>query len=227
MVGAGRVDRGVDDGAGARGVDDERLVASGARRGPCRAARARGRPAARRRAARRRRGRSTRSGWSTGGRRSATSRLPSRRRSTCAGVSISPRRSSSHAWQPGAQRLREVGQQRVGRRAGEADRQPAELAGGGGPGVLLRRARRRARMERARSSRTSPAGSSSTRRVVRRSSVTPTSASRRRMICESGDCAMCSRAAARPKCSSSPTATNACSWRISMATKIMQFRALN
>ena len=35
------------------------------------------------------------------------------------------------------------------------------------------------------------------------------------MTWESGDCAMCSRAAARPKCSSSPTATNACSWRIS------------
>jgi hypothetical protein len=44
-------------------------------------------------------------------------------------------------------------------------------------------------------------------REVRFSSGVPSSASSRRICCDSGGCAMCSRAAARPKCSSSATAT--------------------
>ena len=64
-----------------------------------------------------------------------------------------------------------------------------------------------ARISRARSSSTSPAGASSTLRVVRYSSGSPSSASRRRICWESGGWAMCRRAAARPKCRSSATAT--------------------
>ena len=47
------------------------------------------------------------------------------------------------------------------------------------------------------------AGVSSTRRVVRMNSTSPSS----RIARESGDCDMCNRSAARPKCNSSATAT--------------------
>ena len=52
-----------------------------------------------------------------------------------------------------------------------------------------------------------PPAVSSTRRVVRTNRTTPRSRSSSRIARESGDCDMCSRSAARPKCSSSATAT--------------------
>jgi hypothetical protein len=63
-----------------------------------------------------------------------------------------------------------------------------------------------------------PAGVSATLRVLRSNSVTPSSRSSFRIVWLSGDCASRSRAAARPKCSSEATATNASSDLISMPT---------
>ena len=64
----------------------------------------------------------------------------------------------------------------------------------------------------------SPAGVSSTRRVVRTNSTSPSSRSSSRIARESGDCDMCRRSAARPKCSSSATATKYRSCRSSTGT---------
>ena len=99
-----------------------------------------------------------------------------------------------------------AGQHRVGRGARESDREAAVLAARRAAGVLDRRVDR-GEDARARSSSTSPAGASSTLRVVRYSSGSPSSASKRRICCESGGWAMWSRSAARPKCRSSATAT--------------------
>ena len=60
---------------------------------------------------------------------------------------------------------------------------------------------------RARLSRAAPASVNSTRRVVRTNNVAPSSRSRSRIARDKGDCDMCSRSAARPKCNSSATAT--------------------
>jgi hypothetical protein len=78
-----------------------------------------------------------------------------------------------------------------------------------------------ARTARARSRYAAPASVNSIRRVVRRSSCTPRAVSRLRICCESGGCAMCSRAAARPKCRSSATATKYRSWRRSIDIAIV------
>src|SRR5437867_5655166 len=63
---------------------------------------------------------------------------------------------------------------------------------------------------RACSSSAAPAGVSATERRVRSNSAACSVFSRLRMACVSGGCVMCRRRAARPKCSSSATATN---WR--------------
>ncbi len=64
-----------------------------------------------------------------------------------------------------------------------------------------------ARIARPSVSSASPAGVSVTRRVLRTSSGPPSSASRWRIWADRADCARCSRAAAREKCSSSATVT--------------------
>ncbi len=58
-----------------------------------------------------------------------------------------------------------------------------------------------------RGSSAAPAGVSVTLRLVRAKSGAPSSASSAWMLCDSGGCVMCRRCAARPKCSSSATAT--------------------
>src|SRR5437867_1825891 len=63
---------------------------------------------------------------------------------------------------------------------------------------------------RACSSSAAPAGVSATERRVRSNSAACSVFARLRMACVSGGCVMCRRRAARPKCSSSATATN---WR--------------
>ena len=84
-------------------------------------------------------------------------------------------------------------QHRVGRGAGEPDREAPVLAARGAARVVDRGSRPRPGSRGARSSSTSPAGASSTLRVVRYRSGSPSSASKRRICCESGGCAMCSR----------------------------------
>ena len=64
-----------------------------------------------------------------------------------------------------------------------------------------------ANARRERSSKTEPDAVSSTLRVVRTNSTTPRSRSSSRIARDNGDCDMCNRSAARPKCSSSATAT--------------------
>src|SRR6516165_11871881 len=64
-----------------------------------------------------------------------------------------------------------------------------------------------------------PALVSATWRVVRVNSGVPSSRSRRRISSLSVGAARCSRSAARPKCSSVATATNASSWRNSTARR--------
>src|SRR4051812_10774997 len=71
---------------------------------------------------------------------------------------------------------------------------------------------------RARASSATPAGVSSTRRVVRTNSTSPSWRSSSRIARDSGDCDMCRRSAARPKCSSSATATKYRSCRSSIGT---------
>ena len=76
------------------------------------------------------------------------------------------------------------------------------------------------RMLRAWGSSRSPASVSATLRVLRSNSVTPTRRSSCRIWEESACWAMNSRSAARVKCSSSATATNARSSRVSRSTVI-------
>ena len=94
-----------------------------------------------------------------------------------------------HAGQLPAQRGGERGEHRVGRGAGEADREAPVLAARGAAGVVDRGVDRGQDLAAA-LEQTSPAGESSTLRVVRYSSGSPSSASKRRICCESGGCAM-------------------------------------
>ena len=98
----------------------------------------------------------------------------------------------------------------------ESDVQPlfglAKVAFAGLPGWSDRRASAiapsiSANARRERSSNTDPAAVSSTRRVVRTNNTNPSSRSKSRIARDNGDCDMCKRAAARPKCNSSATAT--------------------
>ena len=76
-----------------------------------------------------------------------------------------------------------------------------------------------ARIARASRRNAAPAGVSATRRRVRASSMTPSSASSAAICVDSGGWEMCSRAAARRKCSSSATATKYLSWRSSTVAR--------
>jgi len=75
-----------------------------------------------------------------------------------------------------------------------------------------------ARLER--SSSIDPAEVSSTLRVVRTNNTTPKSRSSSRIARDRGDCDMCNRVAARPKWSSSATATKYRSCRSSMGASM-------
>ncbi len=75
------------------------------------------------------------------------------------------------------------------------------------------------RMTFDRASSSLPALVSATRRVVRVNRGVPSSRSRRRISSLSVGATRCSRSAARPKCSSVATATNASSWRSSTARR--------
>ncbi len=77
---------------------------------------------------------------------------------------------------------------------------------------------------RASRSSTSPAAVSLTCRVVRTSSATPSCRSRSRIARDSGGCAMPSREAARPKCSSSATATKYRSCRTSRSFILPEYQ---
>jgi hypothetical protein len=107
-----------------------------------------------------------------------------------------------------------LGQQRKADRRHEGDAQAADGAAGGG--TRLRRQRLRARQQLARLRQQRRAGGQSARRCA---CCARTGARQQRsswaMACVSGGCVMCRRRAARPKCSSSATATN---WRHSRSS---------
>ena len=98
-------------------------------------------------------------------------------------------------------------QARVAGGTGEADADPPVLAASGGLGDPRRRCRCPPGRCAPASGTPRPALVSRTERVLRSKSWTPSSFSSCRICWLSGGCAICSRLAARPKCSSSATAT--------------------
>ncbi len=149
-------------------------------------------------------------------------------------VQQAPRRPGRRAAGVPARRARTGARRRRPRRARRRRRRAAWPAarwprrpwspgpGSGGPAAgAARRVRRSAastasRAARPSRSRTAPASVSATARRVRSSSVTPSRRSSCWIARDSGGCAMPSRSAARPKCSSSATATKYRSSRVSM-----------
>ncbi len=117
----------------------------------------------------------------------------------------------------GGVRVEQLRQQFAGR-SGLRDQDQAGLAGRGRAARRVRRSAASTASRAARPSRSStdPASVSVTARLVRSSSATPSRRSSCRIARDSGGCAIPSRCAARPKCSSSATATKYRSSRVSM-----------